>query len=668
MPVRKWTYAPQFPLVLLLVTTILSAAALGWLSWRLVQQDQALESQRVQERLENAAELMAATLERRLAELDQVIGTVAAAPRARLRLSASELGQRLPDNSVLVVFDEDGAEAYPAGRLPYRPAISPAREPSEAVFAEGEALEFQKGDYAVALDLFRSLAKSENPVIRAGALLRIGRIHRKLGNREAALAVYGELARLGSVPIAGLPAELLARHARCEVLEESNRAADAQQEATALYTALHSGRWRLAGAAFRFYSKRACDRLPAGPDYAVLRAQETDRTALAEAVESLGMTWEALRGRDGQPTGRKSVSFEGGTALVVWRGAPEWMVGIATGPRLLKQQWLPGLETFARRQNARLVLTDTEGRPAFGHLPGAEAKKARRTAADTRLPWNLVVETRDSAAELAQLSARSRLFLAGFALMAAGLLASAYLSTRAIRRELAIARLKSDFVSAVSHEFRTPLTSMCQLAEMFTSGRVAEEEERRQYYGLLAREAQRLRRLVESLLDFTRMEGGAREYRLEATDAAELVCELGAEFQQEVADGGYRVEVNIEGGPLMVRADPEALRRAFWNLMDNAVKYSPQCFTVWVEADRDGHQARIRVRDHGLGIAPSEQRQIFRKFVRGASAREAGTRGTGIGLSMVQHIVHAHRGTVTVQSEPGRGSTFTVLLPLEEQA
>jgi len=121
----------------------------------------------------------------------------------------------------------------------------------------------------------------------------------------------------------------------------------------------------------------------------------------------------------------------------------------------------------------------------------------------------------------------------------------------------------------------------------------------------------------------------------------------------------------MEGGSLMVRADSEALRRAFWNLMDNAVRYSPNSFTVWVEVDRDGPNARIRVRDHGLGIAPSEERQIFTKFVRGASASQAGARGTGIGLSMVQHIVHAHRGTVTVQSEPGRGSTFTVLLRLE---
>jgi signal transduction histidine kinase/tetratricopeptide (TPR) repeat protein len=662
MLVRKWTRPPQFPLVVFLVTTTLSAAALGWLSWRLVQQDQALESQRAQERLENAAELMAATLERRLGELEQTLSTIEAVPKARLRVRASELGQRLPDNAVLVVFDETGTDSYPAGRLPYYPAIVAAREPSDAVFAEGEVLELQKGDYAAALERFRPLAKSGNPVIQAGALLRIGRIHRKLGEREAALAAYGELAALGSISVAGLPAELLARHARCELFDESNRAAEAQREAVVLYTGLHSGRWRLAGAAFRYYSKQARDLLVSERDY----AGETDRIALADAVESLAVEWQALRGRGGQPAGRKSVAQEGGTALVVWRGAPEWMVGIAAGPRFVKQQWVAGLEALARRQNARLVLTDTDGHPVFSQLPAAAARKARRSAVDTRLPWNLLVQSEDPAAELAQVAARGRLFLAGFALMVVGLLASGYLSARAIRRELAVARLKSDFVSAVSHEFRTPLTSMCQLAEMFTSGRVAEEEQRRQYYGLLAREAQRLRRLVEGLLDFTRMEGGAREYRFEKLDAAELVREVGEEFQQEVADGGYHVELNIDGGPLIVRADSEALRRAFWNLMDNAVKYSPRCFTVWVEADRDGRSARLRVRDHGLGIAPSEQREILKKFVRGASASQAGARGTGIGLSMVQHIVRAHRGSVTVESEPGRGSTFTVLLPLEE--
>jgi len=114
-----------------------------------------------------------------------------------------------------------------------------------------------------------------------------------------------------------------------------------------------------------------------------------------------------------------------------------------------------------------------------------------------------------------------------------------------------------------------------------------------------------------------------------------------------------------------LRADGEALRRALWNLLDNAVKYSPDSRTVWMKVAREQNECRIAVRDQGLGISAEEQKHIFDKFARSSSSRAAGVEGTGIGLSMVDRIVRAHRGRIKVESEPGRGSTFTVLLPLE---
>ncbi len=147
---------------------------------------------------------------------------------------------------------------------------------------------------------------------------------------------------------------------------------------------------------------------------------------------------------------------------------------------------------------------------------------------------------------------------------------------------------------------------------------------------------------------------------------AQLVRDTVADFQEEVARQGYRIELSGDEAGLRLRGDEEALRRALWNLLDNAVKYSPDCLTVWVDMSRHGSELHLRVRDHGLGIADEERGQVFRKFVRGASSRATGVKGTGIGLSMVDHIVRGHRGRVTVESRPGEGSTFTVVLPLEE--
>jgi signal transduction histidine kinase len=336
------------------------------------------------------------------------------------------------------------------------------------------------------------------------------------------------------------------------------------------------------------------------------------------------------------------------------------------GPRFLENAWLSSIAPVAEKPRLTFSLSDVEGRLVAGRPPAGARDQAVRMPAETGLPWTLHVADRSPSPTRGELLDRWRLLLLGFAVMGAVVLAGGYFTLRAMSRELATARLKSDFVGAVSHEFRTPLTALCQLAETFAQGRVADEAQRRQYYDLLLRETRRLRRLVEGLLDFGRMEGGVREYRSEPLDAAQLVRDTVADFQEEVARQGYRVELVCDEADLRVRGDEEALRRALWNLLDNAVKYSPGRSSVWVDVSRNGSELYVRVRDRGLGIPDDERAHVFHKFVRGASAREAEVKGTGIGLSMVDHIVRGHRGRVTVESRPGEGSTFTFVLPLEE--
>jgi signal transduction histidine kinase len=242
--------------------------------------------------------------------------------------------------------------------------------------------------------------------------------------------------------------------------------------------------------------------------------------------------------------------------------------------------------------------------------------------------------------------------------------AGSYFIARAFARELAVARLQSDFVSAVSHEFRTPLTALRQLSEIFNEDRPLEDERRKKYYQALDRATGRLDKLVEGLLDFGRMEAGAMVYRKMDLDAGALVKSVVSDFQREVGDRGYVVELKATDNLPAVHGDPEALGRALWNLLDNATKYSSECKTVWVEVEREGRELAIRVRDRGIGIPVPEQQDILRKFVRGTAAAAAGVKGTGIGLAMVKHLVDAHGGTLRLESEPGKGSTFSILLPI----
>jgi signal transduction histidine kinase len=262
----------------------------------------------------------------------------------------------------------------------------------------------------------------------------------------------------------------------------------------------------------------------------------------------------------------------------------------------------------------------------------------------------------------ADVSRRQNLYLAMLVVVVALLVFGTYVTARTVRRELEVARMKSEFVSTVSHEFRSPLTGIRQLAEMLMRGRVRDEGRRQQYYRLIANESDRLSRLVESVLDFSRMEEGRKEYRLEPLEPVAWLEDLLAGFRTEVADKGVQIAVTMPEQLPLLMGDREALNCAVHNLLDNAVKYSPNSKTVWLEAEPTKAGITIRVRDQGQGVSEEDRKHIFEKFYRGGEEGTKQVKGAGLGLSLVKHIVSAHGGAVECESRPGEGSTFTIHL------
>ena len=204
---------------------------------------------------------------------------------------------------------------------------------------------------------------------------------------------------------------------------------------------------------------------------------------------------------------------------------------------------------------------------------------------------------------------------------------------------------------------------MRHLTDLLVSRSVPTEERKAYYYELLARETERLHRMVESLLSFGRMEAGAYAWQLEPTDATTLVRTIVDDFRAEPLATHRRLVCEIDEELPAIHVDREALSRAFWNLLENAGKYSEPDSPIRVFAHHQGDSILIGVSDEGIGIPAGERDKIFQKFVRGADAKRAGVRGVGIGLALVQRIVEAHGGSVQVDSQPGRGSTFTIVLP-----
>jgi signal transduction histidine kinase len=235
---------------------------------------------------------------------------------------------------------------------------------------------------------------------------------------------------------------------------------------------------------------------------------------------------------------------------------------------------------------------------------------------------------------------------------------------RNISREMALARLKSDFVSNVSHELRTPLSLIRLYAETLEMGRLKSPEKHQEYYSIIRKESERLSALINNILDFSRIEAGRKEYDFRQTDMRELVRNTLESYRYQIEQSGFAFEEKIAEDVPPLSVDREAMARSLLNLVNNALKYSQDQKYIGVNLFRDNGSVKLEVVDHGIGIPQVEQQKIFDKFYRVGDPLVHNTKGSGLGLSLVRHIVEAHGGEVSVDSVPGRGSKFTINLPV----
>jgi len=389
------------------------------------------------------------------------------------------------------------------------------------------------------------------------------------------------------------------------------------------------------------------------------------------AVVAAGRLWlgGTVGAQDGG--GEQGPGNDGGTAVTRVRGAalsleaglagllrPESLADAADGLSVS----LEPLETGAPGASDTAVLDrgNKSAVPAAAQDTGEVVRTRSAPAGIAGAILKVRLTDRSLFEEAVQARRTLVLVIAGCLVLA--MLALGFATFRAVRREVAAAGVRSDFMAAVSHELRTPLASIRTFAELLEENRIKDGGTRQRFMRLILSNCRRLSALIENVLDLSRSEQGQMQFHVEEVDLKGLLDDLFRDIRAAAEEEGFAVNVAIEDRPPPVAADPTALARAIFNICDNARKYAGDKKSIAVRAAASAGGVSISISDRGPGIPPAERERIFEPFQRGRGGAGAPV-GVGLGLSLAREAVAACGGRLELESREGEGSTFTIFLP-----
>lgn len=351
-------------------------------------------------------------------------------------------------------------------------------------------------------------------------------------------------------------------------------------------------------------------------------------------------------------------------AAVLRVGSDPLLVALRRNPEVLRREIVE--KTLRAVEGPTIIaVIDDQDRPVYARAPLDRAERIATASFGAALPsWRVALYQPEGLSPRQAVRRQATVFAIAFGLLLVVIVGGLVATYRLVKRETEMARLKADFVANVSHDLKTPLSLIRMFGETLQLGRVTDEAGRQEYYRVITRESERLSRLIDNVLDFSRLEDGRREYDIVTTAVEPVIRETLEAFDYVLGQQGFKVEVTVPPDLPPVPLDADAVGQALANLMDNAIKYSGDVNTLRIDARIEGDALAISVADTGIGILPEEQPKIFEKFYRVGRSETQGRRGSGVGLALVRHVAQAHGGRVTVESRPGEGSRFTLWFPL----
>lgn len=695
--------------IVLAGSLVLLGIILAIFALREAEREKLIREKEIEDEQQRLAELLINQVTAVISEAEErIIRQVQSSRATSQEKEFTELCRRIAGEEEIVneifLLSKNGEIIFPLGK----PLFSLSKEAQEAkvtripietnfLFQEAEASEFKTKNYSQAIEAYqRLMSTAPDHGSRALLLNCLGRCYEKSGEDSKALEVFQKISNEYSdeVSLEGIPIRLIAQHQIGNLNWKMDRKINGIEAFLGLYSNLLESRWPLSRAQFYFYRNKVNAVIETSladisgtkerdvilEKWEELKRLEEKKLARMNVLDNIMTTFVPLIGTrksaSSRPAGFYHLSETIGeeTYLVSYAIVDENLVfGLRLDSSILAGKLLPPIfSKLPLRKDWHVRIEDERGKTVAGEdltllqSPLPQLTLSRRFEDDFP-PWKTSIYQTDPGSVKRQFNLRRNIYILSALAAIAALFFGGFLAIRSTARELELAKLKSDFVSTVSHEFRTPLTSIRYLAEMLQRGRVKGEDKKQKYYETITAEGERLSRLIENVLDFSKIEAGMKEYKFEEVDLAEWAGDIAVRFQEQVAPQEFVINSEISEPMPKVIVDREALSRALFNLLDNAAKYSGASRNIYFRAWAERENVFLEVRDEGIGISKEDQKKVFEKFYRAHSVHDSNIKGSGLGLTVVDHIVKAHGGEILIESEVGKGTKVMIKIPAKQE-
>ena len=608
------------------------------------------------------------------------------------RFSEDSVGQPfLLDADFKIVFPETARENTYAVQFEKEMQTSQFTQS----FQRAEFFEFSQKDYTEAAKLYKKCSLyTSSELLRAVALEGLGRCLLSSEKYDEAAKVYNDLSKsYGQLQNkAGHPYGIIAEFQLYEIARKKREEENSLGILLSLYQQIRNGIWLISQPVYDFYiteiesvlnDRLVIDKFPEiQKSYIEIQKQQSpyrqtmlfidflERNAIPGIKEKLSLS----RAENELIQDRFPGTLEDDLFLVSYsimpnfRSEQTFYSGLYWDLNFLKNRMIPKiLEDLSKDSGLDFKIIDVKDQNiSSGKDTLTSGESMALTFRMFPLPWKLLVSHPEIKA--LERSARREIFFYGLLLtvIVTLMLFGAVMIARDISREAETNRLKTEFVNNISHELKTPLTLIRLYGETLQRKENLTNKEKKECYEIITKESERLSHLINNVLDFSRIEMGRKEFNLKKGNLQDVIRDTLESYRYHLEKKGFTIHSDIASDLPEMNFDGEAIESVLINLLSNAMKFSPKEKEVTIKLFRDNGNAVLQVVDKGIGISQKEIPKIFERFYQSENKVSSETRGSGLGLTLVKHIIEAHGGEVGVESEPGKGSTFSVMLPITD--